>query len=357
MKKAKEIVSKKRWKVDKETRNRLLSLVDKFFAARIDASLELIDIEQFSSYFVTHVYKLVCLRNGEPVNYFAKFAYLPKGHIKRQRDRIKYEFDYTKIAFELFDKCDNFDSVEPLDYFPEEAAFVMAEMQGTRLDKLLISAMRTISNRDNSLLYKTMNDAGAWLKTFQDRMPSAANPSLNYSTFENRVNQYIEKIAILDPNLISKEFSCKLLNRTRSLLNDFDANDFLCVTKHNDFAPWNLMLGQSGIIGFDYADCEFDSKYYDLYHFTRALNTFKFKLIKKDNVIDECKQYFLNGYGFNPSTQHPTELYFNLFFSLERLHMLLRARLRNNGFVGTLKTLSQKRYFNWYVKELQKLAG
>jgi len=352
-----KILAKKNWKIDQETKNRLTSLVSKFLAQQPNSGIALIDIKQFSSYFVTHVYKLVCTKNNSPVNFYAKFAYLPKKYEKRQRERIKYEFDYTEKIYDLLKSSDGFDSVQPVAYYESEAAFVMSEMKGERLDNLLVSSMRHLFKSDNTSLYQTMNNSGRWLLEFQTKMPVEGERLLDFSTLESRVGQYIEKIAQLAPELISQAFERKLKFKTSSLLNEFDADDFIQTAKHNDFAPWNLMKGESGIIGFDYADCELDSKYYDVYHYTRALDTFKFKLVSNSQIIEECKQHFLDGYGLKLSASHPTRLYFNLFFSLERVHMLLRARLRNKGVIGGIRTLSQKRHFNWYLNELKMLSS
>jgi len=174
---------------------------------------------------------------------------------------------------------------------------------------------------------------------------------------EQRIEQYIEKVAIEKSDIVPPKLAEKLTTKTSETLQNFNSEDFIITAKHNDYAPWNLMQGENAIIGFDYADVEFDSRYYDVYHFTRAINTFKLKPIKKLSVIEECKSAFLEGYGLNIPLDHPTRIYFNIFFSLERVQMLLRARKRNTGIVGRLKTISQKRHLKWYLNELERMVN
>jgi len=352
-----QIIKNKSWEISKEAKSRLSSLVEKFLSDECNSQYQLIDIEQFSSYFVTHVYKLVLKKNGRKINYFAKLAYLPKEFEKRQRERIKYEFDYTQLAFDAFKKSEKFSSVEPVVYYESEAAFVMKEMHGERLDELLIKSMKSFSSRHDKELFISMRNAGCWLKYFQQNMPAGDKDSLDSTFLENRVIAYIERINGIDSEVLSTDFSTRLIDKTKLLLDEFSTQDFVGVTKHNDFAPWNLMKSGSGIIGFDYADCEFDSKYYDVYHYVRALKSFNFKLIKNTNTINECQNQFLEGYGLNFNSEHPTKSYFDIFFSLERINMLMRARVRNKGLVGQLKTISQRRHFNAYIGELKQIVN
>lgn len=349
------IIANKKWSIDSETKGRLISLVKQFISDHTN-QLELIDIVQFSSYFVTHVYKLVCRSGDDDVNFYAKFAYLPKGHEKRQRERIRYEYDYTVKVFNVFEKIKNFDSVKAVNFFENEGAFVMAEMPGCRFDEMLISCMKPFSKADTNELYQSMHAAGMWLSIFQKKMPIKGQKIFTSNQLQERIEIYFKKVESLDSKIISVNLKQKLVEQTRIVLSKFTKDDFMMSAKHNDFAPWNLMKSNRSIIGFDYADVEYDSVYYDVYHFTRALNTFKLKPVKKIEVIENCKQQFLAGFGLDIPLDHPTRIYFNIFFSLERVQMLLRAKIRNTGVVGKLKTLSHKRHMRWYLAELKRMS-
>ena len=201
-----------------------------------------------------------------------------------------------------------------------------------------------------------MHDAGEWLREFQMLMPKGEQTFFSAEQLQQRVEIYLEKVSHGDPEMISEKFAELIRSKTEETLTCFEENDFLMTAKHNDFAPWNLMQGESKMIGFDYADCEFDSTYYDVYHFTRAINTFKMKPFKRKRMLETCKDEFLKGFGKSIALDHPTRIYFNLFFSLERIQMLLRARSRNTGIIGTLKTLSQKRHMKVYLNDLKELC-
>jgi hypothetical protein len=348
------LLKSKNWSMDQETETRLVDLTNKFVSSA--SHFELADVQQFSSYFVTHVYRLVGRDKSGPVNFYAKFAYLPKGHEKRQLERIKYEYDYTAQIYDVFKDSDEFDSVEAVGYFEEEGAFVMAEMQGDRLDTLLLQSMKILSSNDFKSLYQSMRDTGQWLAEFQRRMPHGVQTKFEPEQLVKRIDLYLDKVSKEAPSLISASFAEKIRKQTLRTLAEFDEQDFVMTAKHNDFAPWNIMQGDGCIIGFDYADCEFDSKYYDVYHFTRAINTFRMKPFKNKSMLEGCKDAFLEGYGKAIALDHPTRIYFNLFFSLERIQMLLRARKRNSGLVGTLKTLSQRRHMKVYLNELKEMC-
>ncbi len=349
------LIETKKWDIDSETKERLISVVDKFTSNRAQP-LELNDLKQFSSYFVTHVYKLECTQAGLPVNFYAKFAYLPKEYEKRQRERIKYEYDCTVQIQNLFEQHADFGSVKAEDYFHQEAAFVMSEMPGERLDEMLVASMRPFSSYDNRKLYKTMYSAGQWLSLFQKDMPVKGETCFTRQQLEQRIADYLGKVDHLDSSIINPALRASLVKQTTHIVENIQAKDLVISAKHNDYAPWNLMGLDTSVIGFDYADIEYDSIYYDVYHFTRALNSFKLKPIKKTKIIDACKRHFLQGYGLDIPLDHPTRIYFNIFFSLERLQMLLRAKQRNRGLIGKLRTLSQQRHINWYLAELKQMA-
>jgi len=356
MNRLKKIVSSKNWNLDSDTFARLDSVVHQLLNSFLLQSSDIIEIEQFSSYFVTHVYKLTLSHNENRENIYIKLAYLPPEHEERQRGRIKFEYDSTKQVYELFLKNTYGTSVEPVAYYKQEAAFAMHEMQGERLDNILIARMRPFNSKSVPLLEESMNGAGKWLREFQTSMPVIGNSHTNEKELEERISIYLKKVSDETGTLINSNLVTSLENKAHKLVSEFAEVDFERKAKHNDYAPWNLMFFDSQIVGFDFADCEMDSKFYDLYYFNRALNSFKLKPIKKLSLIEASKQCFIDGYGLDLAFDHPTRQYFNLFFALERVQMLLRARKRNTGFVGKLKTLSQKRHLNWYLKELNKLA-
>ena len=361
MNKLKELISSKKWKLDKATYQRLDSVVQNLLNKLQISEGCLNDIEQFSSYFVTHVYKLSLSINEGNKNIYIKLAYLPKEYEERQRGRIKFEYDSTKQVYDLFLKNSYGTSVEPIDYFEDEAAFAMHEMQGDRLDKLLIERMKPFNSKSVTLLEESMNGAGKWLKEFQVAMPIVGNTHTNEKELEERISTYLKKVSDETGTLLDSRLVTSLEKKAHNLVSEFSKRDFERKAKHNDYAPWNLMFHNHQIVGFDFADCEMDSKFYDLYYFNRALNSFKLKPIKKRSIIELSKQCFIDGYGSDSDVstfgvEHPTRQYFNLFFALERVQMLLRARKRNSGVIGTLKTISQKRHLNWYLKELKCLA-
>jgi len=361
MNKLKNIISSKSWKLDSDTFARLDSIVYQLLNEFSVQENDIINIEQFSSYFVTHVYKLTILLNQNTKNIYIKLAYLPPEFEERQRGRIKFEYDSTKQVYDLFLDISYGTSVEPIAYFEDEAAFAMHEMQGDRLDNILIERMKPLNSKTITLLEESMSGAGKWLKEFQTSMPIVGNTHTNESELEERISVYLKKVADETGKLINSKLVTALENKAHKLVSEFSKQDFERKAKHNDYAPWNLMFHNQQIVGFDFADCEMDSKFYDLYYFNRALNSFKLKPIKKRSLIELSKQCFIDGYGSGSAveelgSEHPTRQYFNLFFALERVQMLLRARKRNTGIVGKLKTLSQKRHLNWYLKELKALA-
>lgn len=361
MNKLKNIISSKPWKLDSDTFTRLDSVIHQLLNEFSVQEQSIVNIEQFSSYFVTHVYKLTILVKQNTKNVYIKLAYLRPEFEDRQRERIKFEFDSTKQVYDLFLDINYGTSVEPIAYFENEAAFAMHEMQGERLDNILIERMKPFNSKSIYLLEKSMNGAGQWLKEFQASMPIIGNTHTNEKELEERISIYLKKVSDETGNLINSDLVSALENKAHKLVSEFSQQDFEKKAKHNDYAPWNLMFHNNQIIGFDFADCEMDSKFYDLYYFNRALNSFKLKPIKKRSLIELSKQCFINGYGSDSDVnelgvEHPTRQYFNLFFALERVQMLLRARKRNTGVVGKLKTISQKRHLNWYLKELKALA-
>ena len=361
MNSVRQIIEAKSWRLSSERIERVIRLVEKFQAQCLSSDSQLLDITLYPGYFTTLVFELKFLaeagkQENTPTLFYAKVATLPKKWEQRWRERIKYEYDSTETVYELFKESEFCETVKPVAYFAEEAGFVMAEMHGERLDKMLTSAMRPLISASPDTMLHAMHESGRWIRAFQTKMPSDDNPMFTAIELEQRLDKFLKSVADETKGTLPHHFIADLTQRAQQALSDFSPSDFERTAKHNDYAPWNMMYGDKGIIAFDFADCEFDSKFYDVYHFTRAINSFKLKPIKNRAIIEQSKASFLEGYGTPLAIDAPTRLYFNIYFSIERVQMLLRGRRHNTGLVGALKNLSQRRHLNWYLKELSRLA-
>jgi len=351
-----DIISKKKWIVSTQVKDRLMSMIRQFNKDQTEEGYLFYDIEQFSSYFVTYVYKIIYRKEKESVSYYVKLAALSDGFETRQRERIKYEYDYTVKVANIFKEFDQFSSVLPIAYFEDEAAFIMEEMSGERLDTMIVSSMKIFPRKPPQKLYQSMFNAGKWLKLFQDNMPFEGDNLYTKINLKKRIDVRLDKVEDESPNVISVALANKIRDKSNFLIDNFRTSDLEKTAKHNDFAPWNLMGTPDGMTGFDFADCEFDSKFYDVSHFMRAVNSFKLKPIKNVRIIDKCKECFLEGYGLDLEDSVSLQHYFNLFFSLERVQMLLRQKNRHAGLVGLLRTFFIERHIRWYLKEIIDLT-
>lgn len=356
MSELKNLITSKKWNLAPRIEAKFLSLLEEFHRDHLEAGSQLQDIILYPGYFTTIVFKLIYQNNSATKVYYAKLANMPIEWEEKSRERLMYEFQCTKGVHELFKDSDYCETVKPVAHFEDEAGFIMEEMVGKRLDELMVECMRPFSSASTDKLYQGMRDTGRWIAEFQQKMPGSEKKYFAREELEQRISRYLKTVADETDGTLPHHLIDKLETKTRLCLDDFSESDFEIVAKHNDYAPWNMMIGKKGIIAFDFADCEFDSKYYDVYHFTRALNSFKLKPLKRDKIIESSKDAFLQGYGLDLPLNHPTRIYFNIFFSIERIQMLLRARNRNSGLVGTLKNLYQKRHLKWYLKELESMA-
>lgn len=356
MRDLKQLITNKKWDLAPRIEAKLVSLLEKFHKNYLEQGTQLQDIVLYPGYFTTIVFKLVYSNNNSTKIYYAKLANMPKKWEEKSRERLMYEFQCTKGVHELFNGSDYCETVKAVAHFEEEAGFIMEEMTGKRLDELLIECMRPFSSASTDRLYQGMKSTGRWISEFQLKMPGSDKKRFERNELEQRISNYLKIVADETEGTLPYHLIDKLESKTQLCLDGFANQDFEIVAKHNDYAPWNMMLGKKGIIAFDFADCEFDSKFYDVYHFTRALNSFKLKPIKRDKIIENSKEAFLQGYGLDLPLNHPTRIYFNIYFSIERIQMLLRARMRNTGVVGKLKNVYQKRHLNWYLKELESMA-
>lgn len=289
------------------------------------------------------------------VNYYVKLAWLIEVHEKRLRLRNRHEYESTLKVYQLFKGDPVHITVQPLAYYAEEVGFIMAEINGIRLDKVLLRAMNPLSSQTKPGLFQAMTEAGRWLAEFQKKLLVDSEKKYSQTDLESRLDDVLANISKKDQKIIGSQSIDQLKTLARRTLDNFTSEDFLGAAKHNDFAPWNLNLTSEGIAVFDFADMGVDLNFYDACYFLRATNSFKSKVIKSDQVIEQCAYSFMQGFGRSLSQEHPVKIYFDILFSVQNIVSLDRARQRSKGFVGQLKGISNRVHARRCLKEIKLL--
>ncbi|TQV88888.1 hypothetical protein [Aliikangiella coralliicola] len=350
-----ETIIQQKKDIDGENRRRLILLIPRFKRDCLDDSCEFVDITYLPGYFTTYVFKVIFKRQEEVLNYYLKLAWIPESGNTRFVERINFEFEKTEEAYNLFEHNDVLKTVKPMRLYRQEGAFFMQEMIGRRQDTLLISAMRKFPMKNNEALLKSFYLTGQWLKSYQELNIHPEKARFSIEEIEGKVQYQIGRINEFSKMALNSQQLSMIESKTRSIIEQFSEDDFKVVAKHNDFAPWNVLKDEEGITVFDFADSGFDLGCYDYFNFINALNSFNRRIFKRKSLIEAAKENFSQGYLEAGSPDKMIKQYFELFFTVEKIRMLVHSIARCSGIAGNIRKQVYKQRLRETMRVLKKL--
>jgi len=293
---------------------------------------------------------------------------LANTNIDNQKALIEQEFHNSQQAAEYFKQKPGLHAIEPLAWLDEDQGFVMNPMPGDRLDKFLIRRMRPFipSHCSQDTLRKGFRLAGSWLHEYQlvTEVTEKSTPEHNQglvdiSDYHRRIENLLLSFHNEAPGYLQPMEVEQIYQQSLEDLQRFTDKELRLVTKHNDFAPWNMnLIPGTGrhqapeLMVFDFADVKADCFLYDIYHFIRSVHLYKFKLLTNSKILPFLVEAFIEGFGLQPEELSPhTARFFNLYFNLSSTFNLLRSQLKQTGLKGYSKKLAFHRYLTGYKAE------
>ena len=302
-------------KISDEIEERLLRIID----AYLKDNNKNIKIEHMRSHHTSAVFRVSHRSKNKYNNFYIKMGFETSNELK---EYIYNEYKNTLKAFNIFENKKYMGATKPIDSFYDEAAFIAEELPGTRMDYALRKTLKFVKG-DNGIEIANnwCRSCADWILTFQEKFPHEVD-YLTVADMENKIDWQLKKLECLDYNLNS-DLIKKLKYITNEILMGFDKKDFLKKPKHNDFAPWNIIVCGSSINVLDFADIQDDSMHYDIFYFTDSLKFLKRKNFIKDSSIAYLQKNMLQHYSPGLTKEHKSYLYFKILFLLIRMNAIL----------------------------------
>lgn len=282
-----------------------------------------ISITPVKGYLTTNVYRLAV--NNDLINSIIYIKESSDLENDRFNKYIEDEYINTKYIYDNYPELADVSVVKPLMYFNQYKLFFMEEIEGQRLDSIIL---RSILFRDNKKLQSVICLCKNWLTGFQSIDPTDICESDKYDFKSNEITKinHIHRRSLQN----CKKSEVVLIDRWYKKLSEYSNNIEITADeitlKHNDFAPWNILYDKERITVYDFADIQMDYKYYDLVYFVHSLEKLTSKIPFSRGVLKKMKAQMFKDEGI---CQY-TEKYYAMYFYLQDVALLL-GKIKNGG--------------------------
>lgn len=233
------------------------------------------------------VFRVIISSNSNAITLFAKVgANLSDGI----RAFVEKEANMTKAVFDRFPQSPRLGVVEPAFYFPEQAVFATKSIDGTRLDRELLRALRWPTRNRTDRALELLGNTASWLNAFQDSSP--IDGDLQQSDLLVGIRRQLQRLSHARPMLFPTALVSKVENAAEVLVSRLNRDAFRPVMRHDDFAPWNIIANGNQVVVYDFPNVQPGSAYYDRYYFDQALSTFSSKPFVSKRQLDRFRRHF-----------------------------------------------------------------
>ncbi len=300
--------------------NRLTGILDDYLNDEVCKMPKTVKIKDIKGYYRFHVFKVSCEFEGYSKNVYVKMG---RDNSEETREGIRREYDSTAKVFRMFDSSLQFYAPRPIRFIHEKSALILEEVAGIRLDRLILSKLRFhVRPEDINIVRKYCVLCARWLLEFQSGFSDNNNGLIDLVELEERISREMNRICDLKFQLDST-FKDRIKKFTREILDEFEENDLKTVAKHNDFAPWNVIVGDNSIGVLDYTNFKYDSRYYDICYFYESLGTFRERFMIKGENISIVQENILNQFSPGFNEEHKYFLYFRVLYLLQRIRTII----------------------------------
>jgi len=305
------------------------------------------EILPVKGYLTTNVYKLLInIESKNTIKYIKESSDLNNDKFNRY---IEDEFNNTKYIFEAFNQLGKVSVVKPIVYFADHKLFFMDEIEGKRLDKVIINL---VFFRKRQHLLRIINLCKNWLTEFQGINCQDYHALKKFDFYESE-REKIKHLHMRSLENCEKENVDSInyvFNKAYDLVYNLKITQTDISYKHNDFAPWNILFDGKSITVYDFADVNVDFKYYDLMYFVHSLSKLTKKIPFSNGVFDIIRYEMLKDTGISQETEN----YYSIYFYLQDIAFLL-AKIKQGGFRAVLYRYKSKKILNKVNAYLERI--
>lgn len=341
-----------------EARIRLQNAVCLFLDNYLNNDYTVSSIEYVTGQVLTYVLRITFVTQEK-----SKIFYLKLGCRVSEgcREFVETEYYYNTLAFNKFGELGESSVSESVGHDKANLAFFVKEIEGVRLDILLIRSLRPYTSKKSTLIANHYCELSAqWLKQFQKIViPEHQATTDTIITYDERIAVEIEDLLKADKNALDKKKINQILSFTKESISHLDKLHYGSAAKHNDYGPWNIIVKSdgNGIAVIDFANVLSDSRFYDAYYFANALDSFVDKPFVSKSHLVNLKQNFLGCYGISRQECQYVSPIFNALFLLKKIRYIYTAinSLPQPGFSSHVRQHRNKALLNKYINRLNNL--
>lgn len=257
-----------------------------------------------------------------------------------------------------------FGAVPPLDLIPDQAAFVMGEVAGQTLRKLVDRSSRLRSPFGGGAIRASFENTGAWLRAFHE-MPVETHVEVVHPRCSDYVELVREFTDFLGQALKDEPFFRSVSERTQSIARDTLRGALPLCLRFGDFGLTNVLVAADGrVTAIDTLATWYAPIYEDIAYFLTGLKAHRTQIVSLGfgfgaDHIAALEAAFLKGY-FQKERIPLRELrLYEVLRLLERWSAKL-ARVRRRSGVGAqlgtaLINRSLRRTVSSLIEEIYRL--
>lgn len=315
--------------------------------ARTGETIEQLSINYVSGYRRTLVYQVTMKTNKADLELFVKVG---RNLSQSVLDFVAKEARLSTEIRRLFPATASLDVIEPIAFFPDLAVFATRTIAGQRLDHIIVAALRSRSKRKLEYAIGLVERCGEWLQVFQKTLPRGGE--VDEVDFLSGIRRQVERIARSRPELFPARTADTVLGTAERLHGGLLAVDRRRVTRHDDFAPWNVMVDAERVVVFDFPNVQDGSYFYDMYHFDFAMQTLSKKFLVSIDRLDILRRHFRMAFDKRADESPIRRRFFSIQFCLVKLGSLIH--LHRPTFPKSIVIDNRVRL---EVKKLESLCG
>ena len=237
--------------------------------------------------------------------------------------------------------------------FADEAAVLMAHVDGVRLDHRLRFARWRHGTAEKTLLRVQIENCGAWLGHLHSATASAGEAVTVMKRFTDEVRDYAAKCRDLE---VDRTVASEIVSVGESIVSDLSRQSNAIVASHCDYAAWNILVSGPRICVLDFEGYRPGLAYEDICYFLCQLATLP-RYHLSHNGAGELQASFLEGYSQHRQLD---DALIQGFMLLEMAKVMATSRLLNDRPKSQLRKRQRaarlRFHRRWFRRHLETMT-
>lgn len=287
-------------------------------AAERNSTLTDLHLKYICGYRRTFVFQTLIKTPDETIDLFVKAGRNLSGSV---REFVEREATLSTEIRRRFSATAHLDVIDVEAYYADLAVLATRTVPGVRLDQVIVSALRSRSTERIARATSAVESCGHWLRAFQRSWPREG--TIDTQDLLIGIERQVNRIAANRPDLMSTERARLFTETTVRLAERLPIEDRACVTRHDDYAPWNVINDGDRIVVFDFPNVQPGPKYYDMYQFDSALASLQSKPFIPVRELQQLRRQFRAAFDTNANNSVDRDNFYAIQFGLVRLGAML----------------------------------